>query len=100
MPAEGLELGRGPAPVLEHLAGRLDEVADRVGPVEAGVGRPRHQVVDAVAQLVEERHDLVVLEETGLLGRWLGEVAHQRGGGVPSLAVDIDEALSKSVLPY
>ena len=35
--AERFELRRGPAPVLEHLAGGLDKVADGVGAVEAGV---------------------------------------------------------------
>lgn len=50
-----------------------------------------------MAQLVEQRHDLVVLEQTGLVVRRLGEVAHQRGGGIPAVAIFIDEALSKSV---
>jgi hypothetical protein len=46
-----------------------------------------------VAQLVEEGDDFVVLEETGLLGGGLGEVAHQRGGGITAVASCVDEAL-------
>lgn len=50
--------------------------------------------MDAVAQFVEESRYFVVLEETGLFGCRLGEVAHQCRGWVVTLAVGIDEALS------
>jgi hypothetical protein len=46
-----------------------------------------------VSELMEQGHHLVVLEETGFLGRGLGEVAHQCGGGIAPLAVRVDEAL-------
>jgi hypothetical protein len=61
--------------------------------VETGVDRLGDEVVDTVAQLVEEGDDFVVLEETGLLGGGLGEVAHQRGGGITAVASCVDEAL-------
>lgn len=91
--AEGAELRGCPAPVLEHLAGRLDEVPDCAGAVEAGVGGSRDKIVNAVAQLVEEGYDFVVLEQTGLLGAGLGEVAHQSSSGEASVAIRIDKAL-------
>lgn len=91
--AQRLQLPRRPAPVLQHLAGRFDKVPHSVRAVEPRVRRLRHEVVDPVSQLVEQRHHLVVLQQTGFLRRWLGEVAHQRRGRVSAFAVDIDEAL-------
>lgn len=91
--AEGLELGWGPAPVLEHLTGCFDEVPDGVGAVETGVDRLGDEVVDAVAEFVEESHDFVVLEQAGLLGSRLGEVAHQRSSRVAAVALGVDETL-------
>ncbi len=73
--AEGFELRGRPAPVFEHLARRLDEVTDRSGAVEARVGGARDEVVDAVAEFVEEGDDFVVFEQAGFLGRGFGEVA-------------------------
>ena len=90
--AQGFELGRGPAPVLEHLRGGFDEVADDVCAVEAGVVRFGDEVVDAVAEFVEEGGDLFVLEEAGLLGCRLGEVAYESCDGVVARAVCVDEA--------
>lgn len=91
--AQGFELRGGPAPVLQHLTGCFHKVAHGVGAVEARPDRLGDQVVDAVAQLVEERHHLVVLEQTGFLGGGLGEVAHQCRRGVSTVTVGIDEAL-------
>ena len=93
MLAEGLELGWGPAPVLEHLAGCFDEVTDSVCAVEAGVGGLRDEIVDSVTKLMEEGHNLLVLEQTRLLRRWLGEVADQSSRWVASLSILIDVAL-------
>ena len=61
---EGREHVGVPRPLLEHLARRLDEV-----PLGRDTGEPDpllpagEHVVDEVAELVEERHDLVVLHE-------------------------------------
>ena len=73
--AEGFQLRRSPAPVLEHLAGRFDEVAYGAGAVEARVDCPGDKIVDTVAKFVEEGYDFVVLEQTGFLFARLGEVA-------------------------
>lgn len=91
--AEGLELGWGPAPVLEHLARCFDEVPDGVGAVETGVDCLGDQVVDTVAEFVEESHDFIVLEQAGLLGGRLGKVAHQCSGWVAAVALRVDETL-------
>jgi hypothetical protein len=48
-----------------------------------------------VAQLVEERHDFVVLQQARLLGCWLGEVAYQCGRRVASIAGFINESLDE-----
>lgn len=77
---------------LEHLRWRLDKVPHHVGAVEAGVVGGGHQVVDTVAELVEQRDDLVVLEQRRLGRRGFGEVAHQRGGRVAALAIAAREA--------
>lgn len=92
--AQGLELGRCPAPVLQHLTGSFNKVPDSAGPVEARVDRPGDEVVDSVSKLMEQSHHLVVLEETRFLGRGLGEIAHQCSGRVAPLAVSVDEALT------
>ncbi len=51
---KGPEAGRVPAPALERLGGGLVEVGHGLGPVEMGVAAAAGQVVDDVAQLVEE----------------------------------------------
>ena len=48
--------------------------------------------MNTVAELVEEGDDLVVLEQRGLLGRWLAEVADERSGRVASRSVGLDVA--------
>jgi hypothetical protein len=48
--------------------------------------------MDAVAELVEQSHDLVVLQEGRLLLCGLAEVADKGSGGVPSRAVGLQEA--------
>ena len=65
-----------PGPLLQHLAGRLDEVP--LGRDAGEAGPPAlagEDVVDEVAELVEERHDLVVLHQAPV------EVAHQHALG-------------------
>lgn len=91
--AEGLELRGCPAPVLQHLTRCLDKVPHGVSAMETGVKSLGDEVVDAVTQFVEEGHHLVVLKQTGLLGSRLGEVAHQRGGWVATVAIGVDETL-------
>ena len=85
--AEGLELGGNPAPALEHLTGRFSEVAHSPGAVEAGIGGSGDEVVDAMAELVEEGDDFIVAEEAGFLGRGFGEVADEGDGGIVARAV-------------
>ena len=73
---EGLQDVGVPGPLLEHLARRLDEVplggdAGEPGPADV----PAEHVVDQVAELVEERHHVVVLHQAG------AEVADQRALG-------------------
>lgn len=77
------------------MAGCFDEVADGVGAVEAGVGCLCDEVVDSVAEFVEEGDYFFVLEETGLLCCRLREVAHQCGGWVATCSILFDEALCK-----
>ena len=62
-------------PVLHDLGGQLDEVARHVGPGQRLVGHVREQVVQGVAELVEEGLDFLEGDERGLVGRRLGEVA-------------------------
>lgn len=93
MTAESAQLRGSPAPVLQHLARCLDEIPHSAGAVETGVDSTGNQVVNTVAQLVEQSHHLVVLEQTRLLGAGLGEVANQCGGRETSVTISIDEAL-------
>lgn len=51
--AQGTQLRGRPAPVLQHLAGCLDEIPHSAGAVETGVDSTGNQVVNTVAQLVE-----------------------------------------------
>ena len=82
--AQWFQLSRVPAPMLQHLAGCFHKVPYGAGPMETGVLGPRDQVMDTVAELMEQRDDIVMLQETGLLRRRLGEVADQgRGRIVP-----------------
>ncbi|KAG7144540.1 hypothetical protein HYQ46_006711 [Verticillium longisporum] len=71
-----------PAPVLQHLRRRLNKVPDYAGAVESAVLGAARKVVDAVAQLVEQRDDLIVLQQRRLLRRGLAKVADQRRGGL------------------
>lgn len=89
------ELRRGPAPILQHLAGRLDEVAHSVGPVETRVDCPRDKIMNAVSKLVEQCHNFVVLEKAGFFGRRFGEVANERRRGIVAVARCIDKTLDQ-----
>lgn len=72
--AEGFELRGSPAPVLEHLAGCFDEIAHGAGAVETRVDGPGDEVVDTVAEFMEEGYHFVVFEEARFLFARLGEV--------------------------
>lgn len=61
--------------------------------MEAGIGGLRHEVMDAVAELVEERDDFVVLEEGWLALCRFAEVADECCGGVVTGAVFADKTL-------
>lgn len=94
MVAEGPELGRRPAPVLEHLARQLAKVdGHALGTVEVGVLRLGHEVVDAVAQLVQKRRDLEMAKQAGLAWRWLGKGAEQSRGRIMACSVFSSESL-------
>jgi hypothetical protein len=74
----GQHLG-APHPLLEHLRRRLHEIvlgADAAGPDPAVVAG--EHVVQQVAELVEERVDVVVLAQPGIARLAAGEVADQR----------------------
>ena len=75
-----------------NCEGRFDEVPDCVRAVEAGVGRFANEIVDAVAEFVEECDYFVVFEETWFLRGWLREVADERCGRVSAGAVLVGEA--------
>ena len=95
---EGLQHAGVPDPVLEHLRGQLDEVQGGRGAGERAVVHLGEQVVQSVAELVEERLDVLVHHERGLVGRRRREVADHRdhrllhGAVVPDLAREEAEA--------
>lgn len=78
MPTQRFQLRRRPAPVLKHLARRLDKVAHCIRTVETRICSLGNEVVDSMAQFVEERDDFVVFQETRFFGGGFGEIADQR----------------------
>lgn len=60
--------------------------------MEAGVVGASSEVMDAMAELVEEGHDLVVLQQRRLLRCGLAEIADESGGGVAATAVGLNVA--------
>ena len=58
-----------PHPVLQHLRGRLDEIARHAGAGEARVFGARQDRVHGVAEFVEDRFDVVVRQERRLVLR-------------------------------
>jgi hypothetical protein len=60
--------------------------------VEARVFCSCGEVVDSVAEFMEEGYYFVVLEEGGLGLGWFGEIADEGGGGVAARAVGEEEA--------
>jgi hypothetical protein len=70
-----------PGPLLEHLRRRLDEVAHRVGARVARELGAREQVVEHVAELVEEGHHLLVLRSAPRRRAW-GSCTPARPSGV------------------
>lgn len=65
--------------------------------MEAGIGGLRHEVMDAVAELVEERDHFVMFKKTGLFRGRLGEVADKSCRGVTPRAVLLDESLNRII---
>ena len=59
--------------------------------MEAGVFCSCGEVVDSVAEFVEQSYYFVVFEKGGLGFGWFGEVADEGGGGVASSAVGEEE---------
>lgn len=97
MVAERGKQGGIPSAQLQHLGGGFAEVLDCVGAVEGGVAGARDEVVDAVAQLVEEEDEVFVGEEAGRGGGGGWEVADEKGGGVVAGVVGVGEALGEWV---
>ena len=64
-----------PAPIFEDLGGEFDEVPDDVGAVEGANIDLRKQMVQQMAELVENGFDLAVGEQCGLAGDGRGRVA-------------------------
>ncbi|KAI6876459.1 hypothetical protein KC338_g224 [Hortaea werneckii] len=69
--AQRLDLARSPAPVLQHLRWRFNEVADSGRAVEAAIDCLGYEIVDTMSELVKQRDDLIVLEEGWFLWRRL-----------------------------
>lgn len=61
--------------------------------MEAGVDCLGYQVVNAVAEFVEEGDDFVVFQQTRFFLRGFGEIAYQCGGGIAFVSAGVDEAL-------
>ena len=59
--------------------------------MEAGVFGTSSEIVDSMAQFVEQSYNFVMLEEGRLSGCWLGEIADQCSGGVTSGAIGKEE---------
>ena len=79
---EGREHAGIPGPLLEQLGGHLDEVGLGLDARDPGPALPaREQAVEQVAELVEQRAHVAVLEQAGIAGLAAGEVADQRGLG-------------------
>ncbi|MPM40639.1 hypothetical protein SDC9_87283 [bioreactor metagenome] len=90
---EGGEHRRVPGPLLEQLAGRLDEVPLGGDPGEPHPLRPpTEHVVDQVAELVEQRHHIVVLHQAAR------EVADQYPLGQPPVPDPLGEGELGGVL--
>lgn len=90
------ELGqerRIPTPCLQHQGGGFAEILHRLGAVEGGEAGGGDEVVDAVAELVEELDEVFVFEEGGGGGGGEGEVVKEGGGGVVSGVVWVRETL-------
>ncbi len=67
-----------PAPVLHDLRWGFDEVLLGAAPRETDQLGPGQGLVKDVAELVEQRHHLVVLEQRGPLRGWFGQVGDDR----------------------
>lgn len=76
-----------PAPILQHLRRRFDEIASDGGAVEPGVLGLAEEAMEDVAHLMEEGDDVVVSHESGLVRSGLSEVGDHRGEGVGARTV-------------
>src|SRR6185437_7163186 len=74
VPCEPVEYGWLPAPVLQHLRRRLDEVALGRGATEAGALGRRQRLMEDVPEFMEERHHLGVAQKRRLRRRRLRKV--------------------------
>jgi hypothetical protein len=86
VPADARQHVRLPGVVLHELARQLDRIPGNT--VDAGDARvvdPRQQVVQAVPELMEECHDVIVCQERRALPARRQEIAHQVGHrqGIP-----------------
>ena len=80
--AKGLENGRVVEHLLEHLRGRLDEVAFDIESALLGpLALAAQDVMHEVAELMEEDDDFAVLHQAGIAGLSAGEVADQHAFG-------------------
>ena len=79
--------------MLEHVAGYLPVVPGR----RDGVSGFLDEIMDGVAELVEEDLDVAVLEEAGSVWGWWGVAADQGAGGVMLCAVCLLEGLGSIV---
>jgi hypothetical protein len=54
---------REPAPILQHLAWRLIEITGRRRAMETRIAGFRNQIMDSMAQLMEQKYHMPVLQE-------------------------------------
>ena len=78
---ERIEHGLVPDPVFEHLRRRLDKVTRHARASEAAEFRAGQNTVQRVAKLMEQRLDVVVREQRGLVFARSREIADERHGG-------------------
>ena len=77
----------GDAPILQHLRGRLYEVAYDSSPMEARELRAAQQAVKDVTHFVEKRDDIVVTHQCWTIRSRFGYVGNHRSQWIPALAI-------------
>jgi hypothetical protein len=73
------------------LRGSLDEISNHGCTVEARVFGTSSEIMDSMAQFVEQSNNLVMLEERGFGGCRLREIADKCSGGVTSGSIRKEE---------